>query len=83
MNMHNRLSIRSIVFANCGPMSTNSQHFNTIDVEVCFTRMWDVSGVVSESEDLVGEVNHTTECVTDLFSFWDILFTTESFESYD
>jgi len=34
------LSIRSIVFANCGPMSTNSQHFNTIDVEVRFTRMW-------------------------------------------
>ena len=44
MNMHNRLSIRSIVFANCGPMSTNSQHFNTIDVEVCFTRNWGLLG---------------------------------------
>jgi len=38
---------------------------------------------VSDCEELVGEVNHTTECVTDLFSFWDILFTTESFEFYD
>jgi len=34
-------------------------------------------------KELVGEVNHTTECVTDLFSFWDFLFTTESFEFYD
>ena len=63
MNMHNRLSIRSIVFANCGPMSTNSQHFNTIDVEVCFTRMWDVSGVVSESEELVGVTWNSSDSV--------------------
>jgi len=26
---------------------------------------------VSDCEELVGEVNHTTECVTDLFSFVD------------
>jgi len=38
---------------------------------------------VSDCEELVGEVNHTTECVTDLFIFWDILFTTQSFEFYD
>ena len=41
-----------------------------------FTRMWEVCGDVSDCEELVGEVNHTTECVTDLFSFcseWIIL----------
>jgi len=27
---------------------------------------------VSDCEELVGEVNHTTECVTDLFSFVDV-----------
>ena len=26
----------------------------------------------------VGRVNHTTECETDPFSFWDILFATQS-----
>ena len=52
--MHNRLSIRSIVFANCGPMSTNSQHFNTTDVEVCFTRKWEVCGGMSDCEELSG-----------------------------
>jgi len=26
---------------------------------------------VSDCEELVGEVNHSTECVTDLFSFVD------------
>jgi len=40
MNMHNRLSNQSLIFANRTPMSTICQHFNTIDVEVCFTRMW-------------------------------------------
>jgi len=33
-------------------------------------------GRVSDCEELVGEVNHTTESVTDLFSFcfeWSIL----------
>ena len=58
MNMHNRLSIRSIVFANCGPMSTNSQHFNTIDVEVCFTRNGDFTWRVSDCEELVGVTLH-------------------------
>ena len=38
---------------------------------------------VSDCEELVGDVNHTTECVTDLFIFCDILFTTESFEFFD
>ena len=38
---------------------------------------------VSDCEELVGEVNHTTECVTDLFIFWDILFTTQSSEFFD
>ena len=38
---------------------------------------------MSDCEELVGEINHTTESVTDLFIFWDILFTTQSFESYD
>ena len=30
-------------------------------------RLWRLS----DCEELVGEVNHTTECVTDLFSFVD------------
>jgi len=30
---------------------------------------------VSDCEELVGEVNHTTECVTDLFSFVDVEWT--------
>jgi hypothetical protein len=30
-------------------------------------------GGLSDCEELVGEVNHTTECVTDLFCFeWSI-----------
>ena len=29
-------------------------------------------GVCLTCEELVGEVNHTTECVTDLFSFVDV-----------
>jgi len=54
MNMHNRLSNQSLIFANHTPMSTICQHFNTIDVEVCFTRignftwrgvwLWKISG---------------------------------------
>jgi len=28
--------------------------------------------MVSDCEELVGEVNHTTECVTDLFSFVEL-----------
>ena len=31
-----------------------------------FTRMWDFTWRLSDCEELVGEVNHTTECVTDL-----------------
>jgi len=31
--------------------------------------------MVSDFEELVGEVNHTTECVTDLFSFVDVEWT--------
>ena len=50
-------------------------------VEVDFTRIGDFTWSVSDCEELVGEVNHTTECVTDLFIFWDILFTTQSYES--
>jgi len=42
-------------------MSTIGQHFNTIDVEVCFTRKWEVCGGSLTCEELVGEVNHTTE----------------------
>ena len=33
---------------------------------VCFTRIGDFTQRVSDCEELVGEVNHTTECVTDL-----------------
>jgi len=36
-----------------------------------FTRIGDFTWRVSDCEELVGEVNHTTECVTDLFSFVD------------
>ena len=35
-------------------MSTNSQHFNTIDVEVCFTRNGDFTWRVSDCEKLSG-----------------------------
>ena len=38
---------------------------------VDFTRIWEDCGGLSDCEELVGEVNHTTECVTDLFSFVD------------
>ena len=30
-------------------------------------KMWILTWRVSECEELVGEVNHTTECVTDLY----------------
>ena len=36
-----------------------------------FTRIGDFTWRVSDCEELVGEVNHTTEYVTDLFSFVD------------
>ena len=32
-------------------------------------------GMESDCEELVGEVNHTTVCVTDLFSFVDVEWT--------
>ena len=35
----------------------------------------DFTWKVSDCEELVGEVNHTTECVTDLFSFVDVEWT--------
>ena len=38
---------------------------------VYFTIMFDFTWSVSDCEELVGEVNHTTECVTDPFSFVD------------
>jgi len=37
-----------------------------------FTRIWDFTWRVSDCEELVGEVSHTTECVTDLFTFVDV-----------
>ena len=44
---------------------------------VVFARKWDFTWSVSDREELVDEVNHTTESVTDLFSFvafeWIIL----------
>ena len=40
-----------------------------------FTRMWEDCGGCLTCEELVGEVNHTTECVTDLFSFVDVGWT--------
>ena len=35
-------------------MSTICQHFNTIDVEVCFTRIWGFTWRVYDCEELVG-----------------------------
>ena len=32
----------------------------------------DFTWSVSDCEELVGEVNHTTKCVTDLFSLVDV-----------
>ena len=40
-------------------------------VEVDFTRIGDFTWRVYDCEELVGEVNHTIKCVTDLFSFVD------------
>ena len=54
MNMHNRLSNQSLIFANHTPMSTICQHFNTIDVEVCFTMCGDFTWRVSDCEELEG-----------------------------
>jgi len=39
------------------------------------TRIGDFTRRVSDCVELVGEVNHTTECVTDLFSFVDVEWT--------
>ena len=36
---------------------------------------WGLLGVFLTCEELVGEVNHTTESVTDLFSFVDVELT--------
>ena len=41
---------------------------NLVDLQECGDPTWRVS----DCEELVGEVNHTTECVTDLFSFVDV-----------
>ena len=42
-------------------------------VDDCLTvkNLWEVTWRVSDCEELVGEVNHTTESVTDLFGFVD------------
>ena len=67
-------------------MFTSCQHYYPFGVEVKFTRMWGFTWRLSDCEELsggyleclclceelVGEVNHTTECVTDLFSFVDV-----------
>ena len=37
-----------------------------------FTRMWEFAWRVPDCEELVGEVSHTTECVTDLFNLVDV-----------
>ena len=62
---------------NCGQQTYFNicQHFNTIDVEVCFTRVVDFTWSASDCEELVGEVNYTTEYVTDLFSFVELEWT--------
>ena len=39
------------------------------------TRIGDFTRRVSDCVELVGEVNHTTECVTDLFSLVDVEWT--------
>ena len=44
---------------------------NILHQSGCFTRMWEVTWRVSDCEELVGEVNHTTEYMTDPFSFVD------------
>ena len=56
-------------------MFTICQHLYTFGEEVYFTRVWEISGGVSDCEELVGEVNHTTECVTDLFWIVDFEWT--------
>jgi len=40
-----------------------------------FTRIVDFTWRVSDCEELVGEVNHTTGCVTDLFWIVDFEWT--------
>ena len=54
-----RLSIQSIEITNYRPMSTICQGFNTIDVEVCFTRNGDFTWRVSDCEELaVDQIEH-------------------------
>ena len=43
LNLHKRLSIQPLIFANCRPMFTICQHFYTLG-RVCFTRMWEGCG---------------------------------------
>ncbi len=48
---------------------------------MCITIWYDLQelgillGMVSDCEELVGEVNHTTECATDLFKINDVEWT--------
>jgi hypothetical protein len=51
--------------------------------QVKFILCEDFTWRLSDCEELVGEVNHTTESVTDHLSFWEILFATQSYEFYD
>jgi len=46
-------------------------HLNPLSGFLC-RKCWLGCGRLSDCEELVGEVNHTTECVTDLFSFVDM-----------
>ena len=41
LNFHKRLSIQSLIIANCRPMFTICQHLYTLGVEVKFTRSGD------------------------------------------
>ena len=45
---------------------------NIYHQSVCFTRMGDFTWRVYDRVEFVGEVNHTTESVTDLFSFVNV-----------
>ena len=69
MNMHNRLSIRSIIFEYSTPMSTICQHFKTIDVQVCFTSMWDFTWRVVSLDWIIGGLKIMTN-ICSLFSFF-------------
>jgi len=56
-------------------MFLKCQNFYTLGVEEYFTKSGDFTWRVSDCEELVGEVNHTTECVTDLFWIVDFEWT--------